>query len=91
LTPQELTIAGEALYGPGWRRELARAFGASEVYLHSVESGCSPAPTHWRAVLVGLAQDMALRALETASNLLSREESDVTVSEPRYAAPARYV
>lgn len=86
LTPDELASAGQALFGAGWRGELARAFGVSETDIARVEAGRTEAPPTWRAELVALAQDMALRALETASTLLWR----VTETEdeaPGYAPP----
>lgn len=74
LTPQELAEAGQALYGPAWREELARTFGVSRAEVVRVEKGRTAAPGHWRATLVALAQDTALRALQAASMLLWCEE-----------------
>jgi hypothetical protein len=76
LTPQELAAAGQALYGAAWRAELARALEASETDIVMVESGRVEAPAEWRAKLIALAQDLALRALEMASNLLWRDGED---------------
>ena len=90
MTPQELAAAGQALFGAGWRRPLAQALGASEKEIALVESGRVPAPEGWRAKLVALAQDMALRALEAASNLLSRD-GEQTAAEPNLTPSARYV
>jgi hypothetical protein len=73
LTPQELAAAGEALYGAGWRAQLADAFGVPELDIVRVERGQAAAPRDWRARLVMLAQDAALRALDAASTLLWRE------------------
>jgi len=79
LAPHELTATGQALYGPGWRAALAQAFGVTEADIVAVESGRVAAPDGWRALLIALAQDMALRSLEAANNLLWR---DVGIDEP---------
>jgi len=73
LTPQELAAAGQALYGAGWRNALAHALEVTETDIIMVETGRAPAPEGWRAEVVALAQDMALRALDAASTLLWRE------------------
>lgn len=73
LTPQELGATGRALFGAGWRAELACTFSVAEEEIVRVESGRAPAPREWRAQLIALAQDVALRALEAANNLLWRE------------------
>lgn len=73
LSPHELAKTGQALYGPGWRTALAHAFGVSESEIVAVESGVCEAPAEWRAHLIGLAQDMAVRALDAAKNLLWRD------------------
>lgn len=83
ITPQELVAAGQSLYGAAWRAELAAKFGVDESDIVMVETGAMPAPKEWRAVLVALAQDTALRAMETASNLMWR---GVSTEEER--APA---
>lgn len=84
LAPDELAAAGQALFGAGWRGELARALHVSEAEILRVESGRVAAPENWRPELVALAQDMALRALETASNLLWR------LNDSQPAAPVDY-
>jgi len=93
MTPQELAAAGQALYGASWRRPMAKALGASEKEIALVESGQTPAPAGWRAQLVALAQDMALRALEAASNLLWRDADPAAAGDPdpSYPPRARYV
>jgi hypothetical protein len=88
LTPQDLAAVGQALYGAAWRAELARALEASEKDIVMVESGRVEAPAEWRAKLIALAQDLALRALEAANNLLWREgdgadEGAARASEPQ--------
>lgn len=91
LTPQELARAGQALYGAAWRAQLARAFGVEEADIIMVASGGAAAPSEWRAKLVALAQDMALRALEAASNLMWREDASAPAQEPLYAPqPPRF-
>lgn len=70
LTPEELATAGQTLFGPTWRGELARLFGVSEGEVTRAELGMQIPPHEWRAKLIGVAQDAALRALEIASNLL---------------------
>jgi len=52
---------------------MARALGVSEAEVTRAELGALAPPAAWRAKLIGLAQDNALRALETASNLLCPE------------------
>ena len=87
LTAAELAEAGEGLFGADWRAAMAHAFGLrDDALIRAVESGRQEAPAEWRAHLIALAQDVALRAMETASALLwhGREESD---SAPDYAAP----
>jgi hypothetical protein len=79
LTPQELAAAGRSLFGESWRAELARAFDLSEADILAVESGAEAAPPQWRAKLVALAQDIAVRALETASSLMWRTSENETV------------
>lgn len=75
LTSAELAEAGQALFGAHWRMELARAFGLEEDGLvRAVEDGKVAAPADWRARLVMLAQEAALRALDTASSLLACEK-----------------
>jgi hypothetical protein len=92
MTPQQLAAVGQALYGPCWRRAMAKALGTSEKEVQLVESGRAPAPEAWRAQLVALAQDMALRALEAANNLLWRE-ADAAEAAPAsgFAAAGRHV
>lgn len=91
LSPHELAITGQSLYGPGWRAALAHAFGVTEAEIVAVESGQAPAPEEWRAQLIGLAQDMALRALEAANNLLWRDVVEEAVQQPLYAPqPPRF-
>lgn len=93
LTPRELAEAGQALYGPEWREELARAFAVSRAEVVRVEKGRAAAPRHWRATLVALAQDVALRALQAASALLWCEEREAPPPEraAREYKPARLV
>jgi len=93
LSPQELAATGQALYGPGWRTALAQAFSVTEAEIVAVESGKAAAPDGWRALLIGLAQDMALRSLEAANNLLSRAAGvDDRAPQPLYAPqPPRFV
>lgn len=92
LSSHELVKTGQALYGPGWRTSLAQAFGVSEAEIVAVESGNAAAPTDWRELLIGLAQDMALRALEAANNLLWREvAAEEPAQQPLYAPqPPRF-
>ncbi|MGE0741440.1 MAG: hypothetical protein AB7O98_08865 [Hyphomonadaceae bacterium] len=91
LTPQELIAAGQALYGGGWRSELACALGVSEQHMALVEAGKLTAPVEWRGKLVVLAQDVAMRALDTASSPLWRvtgnqhDIEDFEPAQPRYA------
>src|SRR5262245_46191114 len=92
LTPQELAAAGQALFGAGWRSAFAHALGVTETEIVMVETGCTPAPESWRAKVVALAQDMALRALDAASNLLWREvDGEETLIAPVYTPKPRYV
>lgn len=70
LTPEELRSVGQSLYGLAWRAELARALAASEQDVVRVEGGCMVAPMEWRGKLVFIAQEVAHRAMETASSLL---------------------
>jgi hypothetical protein len=92
LTPRELAAAGHALYGAGWRNALAHALNSTESEIVMVETGCMPAPENWRALVVALAQDMALRALDAASNLLWREaDGDAAPPEPARSPTPRYV
>ena len=92
LLPHELAKTGQALYGPGWRTSLAHAFGVAEAEIVAVECGQAEAPEEWRAQLIALAQDLALRALEAANNLLWRDVSaDEAVQQPLYAPqPPRF-
>ena len=87
LTARELAIAGRALYGADWRGELAAALDLSdEKLIRAVEAGMVEAPGSWRARLIALAQDAALRAMQAASSLLWREE-DLAVDT---AAPVQH-
>lgn len=79
-------MAGQALFGAGWRTELARALGVTEGEVARAELGVSRSPPEWRAKLIALAQDSALRALETASNLLCFGE-DKPPTRPSYPPP----
>ncbi|ANP46363.1 hypothetical protein [Candidatus Viadribacter manganicus] len=91
LAPHELAQTGQALFGAGWRAALAHAIGVKEAEIVSVESGNAAAPSEWRAQLIALAQDMALRSLEVANNLLWRDLPEEAPQElyapqaPRYA------
>jgi hypothetical protein len=92
LTAQELAAAGQALYGSGWRVALAHALGVSRTDIVKVESGREVAPEGWRAKVVALAQDMALRALDAASTLLWRDGDLAEPSaEPLYAPIPRLI
>jgi hypothetical protein len=82
LTSQELTTTGQALFGPGWRAALAHAFEVSQAEIVAVESGKKAAPEQWRGQLIALAQDMALRSLEAANNLIWRDEADEASQPP---------
>jgi hypothetical protein len=87
LSPYELAKTGQALFGPGWRAALAHGFGVNETAIVSVESGNAQAPAEWRAQLIALAQDMALRALEAANTLLWRDVADEeALQQPLYAS-----
>jgi hypothetical protein len=89
LSGRELAGAGRALFGVRWREELAAVLGCAESFVADVEKGVVQAPATWRGLIIALAQDTALRALETASNLLL-SEADARLPAP--AAPeARYV
>ncbi|MBL8547748.1 MAG: hypothetical protein JNL81_14870 [Hyphomonadaceae bacterium] len=84
LSSYELTKAGQALFGAGWRGVLAKAFEVTESEIVAVESGRVVAPETWRAQLIALAQATALRAMETANTLLSRDAGE-EVGQPLYA------
>lgn len=92
LSPSELAKTGQALYGPSWRSALAHAFDVTEAEIVAVESAKVRAPEEWRAQLIGLAQDMALRALEAANQLLWRDVgAEEPVQQPLYAPqPPRF-
>lgn len=84
MTAQELAAAGRALYGSNWRAELAHALGyADEALIVAVEAGKNPAPPEWRAKLIALAQDAALRAMDVASALIWREAEPAPEFAPR--------
>jgi len=87
LTPSELVSTAETLYGQRWRSALAEAFEVSEAEIVMVESGRTIAPPQWRAKLIALAQELALRSLEAANNLIWRESADEQASAPQYATP----
>jgi hypothetical protein len=87
LTAAELADAGQALFGVHWRGELARALGlADDSLIRAVESGRMEAPAEWRARLIAIAQDAALRAMDAASALLSYEIRSEEAA-PGYATP----
>lgn len=89
LTALELVTAGRALYGADWRAELALALELpDEKLLRAVEAGMIEAPASWRARLIGLAQDTALRAMQAASSLLWRDEEPVADAPIRVGEPA---
>lgn len=74
LTAEELAQTGEALFGAHWREELARGFGLTDDRaIRAVEAGRMEAPLEWRARLIAIAQDVALRAMDLAATLLWRE------------------
>jgi hypothetical protein len=81
LTPQELRAAGQALYGAAWRDRMAHVLGVATSEVFNVEAGVTPAPSEWRARLIEHAQSVAVRALDTASELLWRSH-DVAPPEP---------
>lgn len=75
LSARELVATGRALYGADWRGELAAALELSDDKLiRAVEAGQVEAPASWRARMIALAQDAALRAMQAASTLLWRDE-----------------
>lgn len=86
LTARELSATGQALFGPSWRVALAYALAVTEADITAVERG-RPAPREWRARLIRLAQEMAVRALDAASNLLSSEAA--AYDAPHSAAAPR--
>lgn len=92
LGPRELAKTGQALFGPTWRTSLALAFAVTEAEIVAVESGKATAPAAWRGLLIALAQDTALRALEAANDLLARDASvEEAVQQPLYAPqPPRF-
>lgn len=92
LSPSELARTGQALYGTSWRSALAHAFAVTEAEIVAVESGQMSAPEDWRPQLIGLAQDMALRALEAANHLLWRDVgAEEPAQQPLYAPqPPRF-
>lgn len=87
ITPHELAVAGEALYGHDWRNALVRILNATDTELALVECGKLPAPHAWRGVLVSVAQEAAYRALEAASTLLSYQASDIEYGVDHYVGP----
>lgn len=94
LSPRELANAGYALFGANWRAELAQAFGLEdEGRIHDVEAGRETAPPDWRARLIALAQDAALKAMDVASTLIWSEtraaEAENGVKAASAAATAR--
>jgi len=91
LSGRELASAGRALFGGRWREEIASVLGCSEAFVADVEKGHVKAPAVWRALVIGIAQDAALRALETASNLLMGEADAKIATPPPATAEARYV
>lgn len=70
LTPLELAAAGQALFGAHWRGELARRLGVTEAEVRLIERGMMAVPPSWRSRLIGLAQDVSLRAMQIAAELM---------------------
>ena len=71
LTPEQLTIAGEALYGAGWKRALASALGLrDEARLARMAAGQSPIPSGFRGEIVEIARER-IRQCETLISDLS--------------------
>jgi hypothetical protein len=70
LTPLELVAAGQALFGLHWRGEMARRLGVTEAEIRLIEKGVMAVPPAWRARLIGLAQDVSLRAMQIAAELM---------------------
>ncbi len=91
LSSRELVAAGEALFGAHWREELAERLGVTRRYVLEVENNRITAPAAWRAELIALAQNLALQALETASNLLWGEESAAADAAAGTPQSQRYV
>jgi hypothetical protein len=74
LTAVDVANAGRALYGADWRTQLALALDLPDASLvYAVEAGTIEVPDGWRMRLIAVAQDMALRAMSTASALLCGE------------------
>lgn len=84
LTPLELAAAGQALFGVHWRGEMARRLGVTEAEVRLIERGAMPVPQAWRARLIGLAQDVSLRAMQIAAEL-TWDETRVEAAVARYA------
>lgn len=77
LTGEELAQTGRALFGGNWRAEMARALDlADDALIRAVEAGRATAPAEWRARLIAVAQDVALRAMATAGALLGLDEAE---------------
>lgn len=70
LTPLELAAAGQALFGVHWRGEMARRLGVTEAEIRLIEKGMVAVPPEWRARLIALAQDVSLRAMQIAAELM---------------------
>lgn len=70
LTPLELAAAGKGLFGAHWRSELALALGVSEADIAAIEAGAASVPPEWRVQLIAVAQDVSMRALRIASELM---------------------
>jgi hypothetical protein len=70
LTPAELRRAGEALYGPRWQCELARALGVSSpARLREWLSGARSIPLGVRGDLVALLRQRGEAAANVADVL----------------------
>jgi hypothetical protein len=84
LTPLELTAAGHALFGAHWRGEMAHRLGVTEAEIRLIEKGMVAAPPELRAQLIGLAQDVSLRAMQIAAELMW-DETRVEATAARLA------
>ena len=75
MTAEELRRCGEALYGPRFQRELARALGVNERTIRRWAAGAWPVPP-------SVQQEIALLLKERAANA-TRLVASINLRQPR--------
>jgi transcriptional regulator with XRE-family HTH domain len=76
MTPLDLCIVGQTLYGPSWRAALADALGVSERTIRRWANGEFPIPEHVAGELAALCEGRAIEIETARRDILSAAGKD---------------